>query len=44
MPYLKFLPMVWAGIWRKRGRTVLMLLQIASAFALYGLLEKVRNY
>ena len=39
MPYLKFLPLVWAGIWRKRGRAVLMLLQIASAFALFGLLE-----
>jgi putative ABC transport system permease protein len=41
MPYSKFLPLVWAGIWRKRGRTVLMLLQIASAFALFGLLEGV---
>ncbi|HLF13112.1 MAG TPA: FtsX-like permease family protein [Gammaproteobacteria bacterium] len=39
MPYSKFLPLVWAGIWRKRGRAVLMLLQIASAFALFGLLE-----
>ena len=39
MLYLKYLPLVWAGIWRKRGRAVLMLLQIASAFALYGLLE-----
>jgi len=39
MPYPKFLPLVWAGIWRKRGRAVLMLLQIASAFALFGLLE-----
>jgi len=41
MPYLKYLPLVWAGIWRKRGRAVLMLLQIASAFALFGLLEGV---
>jgi putative ABC transport system permease protein len=39
MSYAKFLPLVWAGIWRKRGRAVLMLLQIASAFALFGLLE-----
>ncbi len=39
MSFLKFLPLVWAGIWRKRGRAVLMLLQIASAFALFGLLE-----
>ena len=41
MPYSKYLPLVWAGIWRKRGRAVLMLLQIASAFALFGLLEGV---
>lgn len=39
MLYLKYLPLVWAGIWRKRSRAVLMLLQIASAFALFGLLE-----
>ena len=39
MLYSKYLPLVWAGIWRKRGRAVLMLLQIASAFALFGLLE-----
>jgi putative ABC transport system permease protein len=35
--------LVWAGIWRKRGRAVLMLLQIASAFALFGLLEGVNT-
>jgi putative ABC transport system permease protein len=39
MTYLKYLPLVWAGIWRKRSRAVLMLFQIASAFALFGLLE-----
>lgn len=36
---MKFLPLVWAGIWRKRSRAVLMLLQIASAFLLFGLLQ-----
>jgi putative ABC transport system permease protein len=36
---VKFLPLIWAGIWRKRGRAVLMLLQIASAFALFGVLQ-----
>ncbi len=36
---MKYVPLVWAGIWRKRSRAVLMLLQIASAFALFGLLE-----
>ena len=39
MLYSRYVPLVWAGIWRKRGRAVLMLLQIASAFALFGLLE-----
>src|SRR5215470_11183069 len=39
MLYSKYLGLVWAGIWRKRGRAVLMLLQIASSFALFGLLE-----
>jgi putative ABC transport system permease protein len=36
---MKFLPLIWAGIWRKRGRAVLMLLQIVSAFALFGVLQ-----
>ena len=39
MLYSRYVPLVWAGIWRKRGRAVLMLLQIASSFALFGLLE-----
>ncbi len=36
---MKYVPLVWAGIWRKRGRTVLMLLQIGSAFVLFGVLQ-----
>jgi putative ABC transport system permease protein len=36
---MKYLPLIWAGIWRKRSRAVLMLLQITSAFALFGLLQ-----
>ena len=36
---MKYLPLVWAGIWRKRSRAVLLLLQIASAFLLFGLLQ-----
>ncbi len=36
---MKFLPLVWSGIWRKRSRTVLMLLQIVSAFLLFGILQ-----
>ena len=36
---MKYLPLVWAGIWRKPGRAVLMGLQTLSAFALFGLLQ-----
>jgi putative ABC transport system permease protein len=43
MLYSKYLGLVWAGIWRKRGRAVLMLLQIASSFALFGLLEGLNS-
>ena len=39
---MKYLTLIWAGIWRKRSRAVLMLLQIASAFLLFGLLFHFR--
>jgi putative ABC transport system permease protein len=38
---MKFVPLLWAGIWRKPARAVLMLLQIVSAFMLFGLLGGV---
>jgi putative ABC transport system permease protein len=40
---MKYLPLVWAGIWRRRSRAVLMLLQIASAFLLFGLLQGLNS-
>jgi hypothetical protein len=36
---VKFLPLVWAGIWRKRGRTILILAQVVTAFTLFGVLQ-----
>jgi putative ABC transport system permease protein len=36
---MKYLPLIWSGIWRWHGRSVLMLLQIATAFALFGVLQ-----
>src|SRR5215467_4598363 len=36
---MKFLPLIWAGIWRKPGRTLLAMLQIVAAFALFGVLQ-----
>jgi putative ABC transport system permease protein len=38
---MKYFPLVWAGIWRKRTRTFLTLLSIVVAFLLYGLLQGV---
>src|SRR5689334_1144170 len=40
---MKYLPLVWAGIWRKKSRAVLMLLQIVSAFLLFGLLQGLNS-
>jgi|HubBroStandDraft_1064217.scaffolds.fasta_scaffold00128_51 putative ABC transport system permease protein len=38
---MKYLPLIWAGLWRKPLRTVFTLLSIAMAFLLFGLLQGV---
>lgn len=38
---MKYLPLLWAGLWRKPIRTVLTLLSIAVAFLLFGMLQGV---
>ena len=38
---MKYLPLIWAGLWRKRARTMLTLFSVATAFALFGLLNGV---
>jgi putative ABC transport system permease protein len=40
---MKYLPLVWAGIWRKPGRTILIFLQVAVAFMLFGVLQGVKT-
>jgi putative ABC transport system permease protein len=40
---MKYLPLVWAGIWRKPGRTLLIFLQVAVAFSLFGVLQGVKT-
>jgi putative ABC transport system permease protein len=36
---VKFLHLVWAGVWHRPGRATLTLLSIVNAFLLFGLLE-----
>jgi putative ABC transport system permease protein len=36
---VKFLPIIWSAMWRRRARSVLTLLSIVNAFALFGLLQ-----
>jgi putative ABC transport system permease protein len=36
---MKFLPLIWAGIWRRKGRAILTLLSVLNAFLLFGLLQ-----
>src|SRR5262245_43813926 len=38
---MKYLPLLWAGLWRKPIRSVLTLLSITVAFLLYGVLNGV---
>lgn len=40
---MKYFPLIWYGIWRKRGRAILILLQIAVAFLLFGLLQGMKT-
>jgi putative ABC transport system permease protein len=36
---VRYLHLVWAGVWRRPGRAILTLLSIVNAFLLYGLLQ-----
>ncbi len=38
---MKYLPLLWAGLWRKPTRTTLTLLSIAVAFVLFGILSGI---
>ncbi|HTV80062.1 MAG TPA: ABC transporter permease [Steroidobacteraceae bacterium] len=40
---MKYLPLIWSGIWRKPGRTALVILQVAVAFALFGVLQGMKS-
>jgi putative ABC transport system permease protein len=38
---MKFMPLIWAGVWRKPVRTAFTILSIVFAFMLFGLLRSV---
>ncbi len=38
---MKYLPLIWAGLWRKRVRTILTFLCVVVAFLLFGVLHGV---
>jgi putative ABC transport system permease protein len=38
---VKYLPLLWAGLWRKPVRTILTLLSILVAFVLFGILSGI---
>ena len=40
---MKFFPLVWAQLWRKKTRTVLTLLSLVTAFLLLGLLQAANS-
>jgi putative ABC transport system permease protein len=40
---VRFIPLIWMGIWRKKGRSVLLLTQIVIAFTLFGILQGLNS-
>lgn len=40
---MKFLPLLWSSLWRKKTRTIFTLLSIFVAFVLFGLLMTIRT-
>ena len=40
---MKFFPLIWASLWRKKARTLLTLLSIVVAFLLFGMLQGVNS-
>jgi putative ABC transport system permease protein len=41
---MKFFPLIWTGLWRKKARTIFTLLSIMIAFLLFGLLQGVNAW
>jgi putative ABC transport system permease protein len=41
---MKFFPLVWSSLWRKKARTIFTLLSIVIAFLLFGLLQGINAW
>jgi putative ABC transport system permease protein len=41
---VKFFPLIWTSLWRKKARTVFTLLSIMIAFLLFGLLQGINSW
>ncbi len=41
---MKYFPLLWAGLWRKRTRTIFTILSVVVAFLLFGLLQGVNAW
>jgi len=41
---MKFFPLVWTSLWRKKARTIFTLLSIMIAFLLFGLLQGLNSW
>ena len=40
---MKFIPLLWSSLWRKKFRTTFTLLSVFVAFLLFGLLMTIRT-
>jgi putative ABC transport system permease protein len=40
---MKYFMLIWAGLWRKKTRTILTMLSIVVAFLLFGLLQGINQ-
>lgn len=41
---MKFFPLIWSSLWRKKARTIFTLLSIMIAFLLFGLLQGINAW
>jgi putative ABC transport system permease protein len=41
---MRFFPLIWSNLWRKKARTIFTLLSIVIAFLLFGLLQGINSW